>query len=113
MTKCMSIDCKPNKDHVSQPDHIVLHKNTPNSELEHTACQGLQSELDMHDRRTRTEHGDRICYPPPVALMTVVGKKEEEKGSEPLIGTIFSSGKGVINRGPKSDTERGRGGRIY
>ena len=65
MTKCMSIDCKPNKDHVSQPDHIVLHKNTPNSELEHakrTACQSLQGELITHTRRAAREPNIGIAY---------------------------------------------------
>ena len=39
----------------------------------------------------------------------------EGEGSEPLIGTIFSSGKGAINRGPKSETEseRDRGSYLF
>ena len=48
--------------------------------------------------------------------MTVIGKKKEKgregKGSEPLIGTIFSSGKGAINRAPKSETESETEGHI-
>ena len=46
--------------------------------------------------------------------MTVIAKEEEEeeKGNEPLIGTIFGSGKGAINPGPKSVGNRETEGQI-
>ena len=78
---------------------------------EWTILQDLQSEIIMHAGRTRTERSGAPIWYPPSSCGTNDSHREEEKekGSEPLIGTIFSSGKESINRGgPKSETERER-----